>query len=31
VYFIYSNRDDFSSILKEIIGYALAKIYNPGK
>jgi GTPase SAR1 family protein len=31
VYFIYSNRDDFSGILKEIIGYALTKIYNPGK
>ena len=31
VYFIYSNRDDFSSILKEILGYTLAKIYNPGK
>lgn len=31
LYFIYSNRDDFSSILKEILGYSLAKIFNQGK
>ncbi len=31
LYFIYSNHDDFSGILKDIIGYALAKIYNPSK
>jgi GTPase SAR1 family protein len=31
VYFIYNKRDDFSGILKNIIGYALAKIYNQSK
>jgi hypothetical protein len=31
VYFIYNNNDDFSGILKDIMGYALAKIYNQSK
>jgi GTPase SAR1 family protein len=30
-YFIYSNKDDFSDILIEIISDALAKIYNQSK
>ncbi|AGO60870.1 MULTISPECIES: GTPase domain-containing protein [Ferroplasma] len=31
IYFIYSSHDDFSGILNDVIGYALAKIYNPSK
>ncbi|WP_337860881.1 GTPase domain-containing protein [Ferroplasma sp.] len=30
-YFIYSNKDDFSGILEEIIEDVLAKIYNQSK
>jgi tRNA U34 5-carboxymethylaminomethyl modifying GTPase MnmE/TrmE len=31
VYFLYNNMDNFSGILNEILGYALAKIYNQSK
>jgi len=31
MYFIYNSNDDFSGILRDIMGYALAKIYNQSK